>query len=764
MKKIIKTFLVFGVLVNICFGVFALSAPIISSIEVKGNDMIGTEQIVAKIKTRVNQQYNENMVSQDIKRIFSMGYFKDISVETEEVSPSRVKVVFVVKERPVLKDIKIEGAKQVRKSQIEKAINLKEGNFLSLIELKESKEALADLYVKKGFSENAVDYDINLNQETNEAIVVFNIDEGKRLRIKKINVEGNVTFPDKRIIKLIKTRAAGWFFQAGFFKPDVLRDDLERIKDFYKRQGFSDIQADYSKEIDRKKGLIYITLNIEEGVRYLIGQVEIEGIRKVPEEEVEKVVTLGKGDIYSEQKVQMQRIQIQEVFFNKGYIFAQVKPVSYVEPQTKLVNITFQIQENNMNYVRMIDVRGNTKTKDKVIRRELKIKPMSPFDGQKLQRSRQNLQNLGFFQEVNFDTQPTDKPDYQDLVVEVEEAKTGSFSFGGGYSSVDEFIGFVELRQRNFDITNWPYFTGAGQDLSLYLQVGSTTEEYMLSFTEPWIFDKPVSLGFDVYRREHERDDDVGYAYNEERKGARLRLGRRFTDNLKGGINYNFETINISDVEDDASIGLQNEEGENDISSVGLSLTYDKRDNPLSPSQGYIISNSADLAGGYLAGDKDFMRFFSKAGVFFPFPRRSVLELRVRAGIVKEYDDTDEVPIYERFFAGGASTIRGYRERKVGPIDDNDNPIGGEALFVANIEYTYPVGEYLKLATFFDTGNVWADSSDFMSGDLKSSVGLGVRVKTPLGPVSIDYGYPLDREPGEEEREGRFHFNISRGF
>lgn len=742
----------------------------VSSVEVKGNKVISLDKIITKIKTRVNQLYKENVVSEDIKRIFSLGYFNDISVETEEVGLNEVKVVFVVEEKPVVKDIVIEGAERIRKSALRKKIGLKEGDFLSEIELKEASEALKDLYVKKGYSDSFIDYSVEVNEDTNKAKVVFNIDERKRLRIKKISVEGNVSFSDKRILKLIKTKPAGWLFQAGFFKPGVFEDDLKRIQDFYKRKGFTDAEVDYSKDVNREKGLIYITLNIKEGKRYLIGSVDLKGLDNVPEEEVQEVVELKEGDIYSEEKVQEQVAKIQEVAFNRGYIFAQVKPVSFVSPETGMVDLTFEVNENELTYVRMIDIRGNTKTKDKVIRRELKLKPMKTFDGKKLNRSRQNLKNLGFFEEVNFDTEPTDKSNYRDLVVDVKEAKTGSFSFGGGYSSVDEFVGFIEVRQRNFDITNWPYFTGAGQDLKLHLQAGSTSSEYMVSFTEPWLFDNPVSLGFDVYQNEHDRESDVGYGYSEQKRGAKIRLGRRFSDFLRGGVSYNFERIDISDVDSDESEDLEKEVGENDISTLGLSLTYDKRDSALSPHKGYITRNSVDLAGGVIGGDKDFMRAFTDDRVFFPLIHDSVLELRVRAGIVKEYDDSEEVPIYERFFAGGASTIRGYQERKAGPIDSkSDDPVGGDAMFVGNIEYTYPVGDYFKVATFFDIGNVWKESSNFFQTEdgreaLYSGVGLGIRVKTPLGPVKIDYGYPLDKEPGEEDKEPRFHFNVSRGF
>jgi len=748
-----------------CFSHPLQAAPeMVSSIDVEGNKKISKEKIISQIKTRINQPYNENVVSEDIKRIFDLGYFEDISVELKEDEDNKVKVLFIVKEKPILRKLEIQGNRIIKKHKIVRDIEIKEGGFLEEIKLKRARETILDLYSKRGFTHTSVDYNVVLDKDTNEADVYFSIQESKRLRIKRITITGNVTFPDKRILKLMKTRPA-WFFNAGFFKEETFGDDLNRIKDFHKREGFQDVKISHTIDVNKEQGLIYITIEVEEGKRYLIGQVVLEGCGDIPESKIREALVLKSGDIYSEEGIQGQLAKIQEVYFNKGYIFAQIKPLSFVNPQTGFVDITFRIKENELIYVRMVDVRGNTKTKDKVIRRELRIKPGEPFDGERLKRSRENLQNLGFFEEVSFDTEPTDEPTFQDLVVEVKEAKTGSLSFGGGYSSVAEFIGFVELRQRNFDFSNFPYFTGGGQDLSLYLQTGTATEEYMLSFTEPWIFDKPISVGFDAYRRQHERESDVGYGYHEKRTGGRIRLGKRFSDYFSVGTSYNFETVTISDVSINASSALRQEVGENDISSMGFSLSWDHRDNVFSPTKGFLISNVIDVAGGGFGGDKDFIRIYSRFSKYFPLFRGSVFETRLRAGLANAYDDSNSVPIYERFFAGGASTIRGYHERKIGPIDlTSEDPIGGEALFVANLEYTYPLGDFLKLAAFFDTGNVWADCSDFMSGNLKSSIGIGIRVKTPLGPVSVDYGWPLDLEPGEDQKEGRFHFNISRGF
>jgi len=735
----------------------------VSRIEIKGNDKVSTATVISKIKTRAFQPYNENVVNEDVKRLFSLGYFDDIDVETTS-SAEGVVVTFIVTERPVLKDVIIEGERFIREKEILKTIELTEGSFVNEYKIKEAVKKLKNLYYRKGFSQADIFYAIDVDEEKNEADVRITINEERVLKVRGILIEGNKTFRDKRIIGLMKMkRATWWLFRRGIFKQELLEDDIKRIVDFYQIEGFSDVGVDYVTSA-QEKGM-YITITIEEGDRYYTGMVKVEGYEDISLDELETAMTLQEGDIFSQKRLDEEASLLQGLYMDRGYIFAQVRPFSFFNPQTQKVDVTFTIVENNIAYVERIDIRGNSRTKDKVIRRELRIFPGDKFEGQLIKKSRQRLENLGFFEDIRFDTEPGTKPDWQDLIVDVTEAKTGYLSFGGGYSSIDEFVGFVELRQRNFDFKNFKTFTGAGQDLTLFASFGTLTERYQLSFTNPWIFDRPVSFGFDAYQKGHKREEDVGYAYEESVTGGALRLGREFNDRIKGGAAYRLDRVEITDIVEDATQELKDEEGTNDLSSIELNASYDTRDNVFVPTRGIYFLNTAQFTGGLMGGDKDFTKYFSQVSFFVPMFNKSVVELKLRGGWADPFDDTAKVPIYERFFAGGAYTIRGYHERKVGPIDDvTEDPIGGESMFISNIEYTYPVIDFLKVATFFDSGNVWRKNSDFFSGGLKSSIGLGIRVKTPIGPVSVDYGWPLDTEPGEEGKAGRFHFSVSRGF
>ncbi len=330
------------------------------------------------------------------------------------------------------------------------------------------------------------------------------------------------------------------------------------------------------------------------------------------------------------------------------------------------------------------------------------------------------------------------------------------------------------MEQKNFDWRNWPYFTGAGQDLKIRATIGTVSGGFDLSFTEPWLFDYPISFGFDIYKRTHKRDSDVGYGYDEDVTGGDIRIGKELSEYLRGDLVYRIDSIDISNIEETSTNDLKNEEGTNLISSITPSLTYDSRDNVFDTHKGNLLTGSLEFAGGALGGDKNYWKFTGRASHYIPLPRNSALEFRGRIGLADPYGNSDKIPIYERFFAGGAYSIRGYEERSIGPFDPGSkDPLGGTSMLIGNVEYVYPLFGFLKAAVFYDVGNVWEKLGDIGSskdtsnntGGLKSSVGLGFRIKTPIGPIMLDYGIPMDKAPGESGKsKGRFHFSVSNSF
>jgi outer membrane protein insertion porin family len=784
MRRIFFIFFTFFLTLSISLSLFAQEQPaqdqpavsstgpqaqkIVTAIEVIGNKSISTNTIISKLKTRIGSPYQENVVSDDLRRLYLLGFFSDIKIDTRDYKDG-IKLIVTVQERPIIESISFSGIRRLtmKDEKIKEQLKSKEKQYLDYSNLAEDVRVLKKMYEKIGYSEMQIDYKVDLDKEANKAKLQFNVAEGKKVCIKNILVQGNIAFSDRRILKLMKTKRA-WTFNPGVLKEEVLKEDIERLRSFYRRNGYTDVIVDYGvKPAPKKPFLLYVTIVIQEGKKYLVGNITIEGNKDIPEKDIlAKLKEAVPGKVFSQEALKEDVLNIQGLYFDRGYIMAQIQEATSVNPYTGRVDIVYNIAENEIAYVDRIKIRGNVKTKDVVIRRELRLHPGDRFDGEKLRRSKERLQNLGFFEEISYDTEDTAVTNKKDLVVEVKETKTGAFSFGGGYSSVDEFVGFIEIEQKNFDWKNFPYFTGAGQNLKLRASFGTLSSGFDLSFTEPWLFDYPVSFGFDVYKRQHKRDKDVGYGYSEEITGGDLRLGKELSEYLRGDLVYRIDRIDITDITDTATDDLKKEYGKNTISSLTPGFTFDSRDSVFDPKKGDLFTGSLEYAGGLLGGDKDFWKFFSRASHYFSLPRNSSLELRLRAGLGDSYGDSERIPIYERFFAGGAYTIRGYEERSVGPVDAaSKDPLGGESMLIGNIEYSYPLFGFIKLAAFYDTGNVWEKMGNIGQGGFKSSFGLGLRIKTPIGPILLDYGIPLNKAPGEEtKKSGRFHFSASHGF
>lgn len=775
MRKIISSCFLFGTFVVFAVSPVAVAQQtanetavvtekkLVTAVEVKGNKTISLSSILAKIKTRVGQEYNQNVISDDLKRLYNMGYFDDVRVDRQDVE-SGVRVIFEVEEKPIVEKITFSKIRYYRPRHLLRKIRTKDGKFLDEKILRDDVRTIEELYEKKGLTSAAIQVEKQVDELTNKVKVHFVINEGQRVRIKKLVFSGNETYSRKRLMRVIKSRPDG-LFNSGYLKEKVLEEDLQRVKAFYEKEGFIDAKVTQGSE-DLRAGRIKLVLTVEEGKQYFVDDVTVAGNALFTQDQVlGKMVNIGPGKVFSRDRLSLDLAEVRSMYYDEGYIFANIRESMAINPQTGKVGVKLDVYEGDPAYVNKIKIEGNTRTRDIVIRRELRLYPGDKFDGSKLRRSKERLQNLGYFNEIAYDTGDTALPDHKDLIVQVEEAKTGSFNFGGGYSTVDNLVGFAEIEQKNFDFTNWPTFTGGGQDLVFRTETSATRSNFRLSFTEPWVMDYPVSGGFDLYLTEHDRDNDAGYAYDETRKGVKLRAGKELSEYVDSGLYYRLENIEVDNFEDNVSADLLREEGENNLSVVGTTLSRDTRDNVFNPTKGLYLEGGVDVAGGPFAGDKDFYRLTGKGSYNIPLKYDSVLEFRLRTGVMNDYGDSDYVPIFERFFAGGSRTIRGYDERGVGPLDPGTNdPVGGESMVVGNVELTIPLLEFMKLAAFYDTGNVWKDMEDFGTTNLKSGVGLGLRFKTPIGPINLDYGYPLDDEPGEESRSGKFYFSVSRGF
>jgi len=737
----------------------------ITAVRVENNRAISSETVLSKIKTRAGDKFSQDVLNDDLKRLYATEYFTDVSIDVKDEAAG-VAVTFIVEEKAVIEDITFKGNVAFRAPKLKAMMKSKPNEMLNLAILAQDVAEIKDFYVKKGYPLAEVRYEIDVDKQTNKARVTVIVDEKTKVKVTRIDIAGNKAIKTGDIKKVLQTKPA-WWFNPGIFKEDLLQEDVERIKSLYDDLGYLDAEPVPALAYSEDGTRLSIVVNIKEGKQYLAGVIALEGNLVLTEKDVRAKIKMKSGKPFSNRSLREDASAIKELYYNKGYMNVVLDIERNLNQATGNIDIRYTIDGKDPVNVGKIEIRGNTKTREVVIRRELRVYPGERFSGDKIKRSKERIYNLGFFEGVNFDTEPTEDPNVHNMVVTVKETKTGEFSFGGGYSSVDQLIGFAEITQRNFDILNFPTFTGGGQNLTIKAEVGMTRTNFNIGWTDPWIFGYPYSFGFDVYRMSHNQNSDVGWAYDEIRTGGDLRLGKEFNDYIKGMLTYRLEEVKISNLIDNASVDLSREVGSNWISSLMLDLTFDSRDNIYNPQRGWIVNGSIEDAGGAFGGDKDFVKGTFMIAYYYTFLEKINVEVKGRAGLARSYGDSDYVPIYERFFAGGANTIRGYKERQVGPRDPGNNePIGGEAIAIGNMEVTFPLYEkVLKGAVFCDVGNVWSDAGDFLfDSHYKAGAGVGVRVKTPLGPVRVDWGYPLIKNYEDDKGAGEFYFSMSRGF
>ena len=597
-------------------GLSAGGKKVIKAIEVKGNRTISLSTILAKIKSRVGQEYLQGIISDDIKRLYNTGYFSDVHVDKDSYEGG-YKVFFFVTEKPIVEEITFSKLRYYNWQGLLRKLKTKQGKFLDNKSLNDDIRTIVELYSKKGLTQAVVNVEKNLDELTNKVNLHFVINEGERVRIKKIKVEGNITFRYKKILHVIKARAKS-LFNGGYLKEETLEEDMERIKSFYEKEGFIDATATYEYDHINPRYVI-VRIHIQEGKRYYVEDITVSGNKVLTKEEIINAMKEVKtGGIFSREKLTVDLSNIRSVYFDKGYIFATIKDSTSLNPKDGRVEIRLDVQEGELAYINKIKIQGNDRTRDIVIRRELRLYPGDQFDGSKWRRSKERLRNLGYFEDISYDFEDTELPNTKNLIVQVKEAKTGSLSFGGGYSTIDQLVGFIEVEQKNFDFTNWPTFTGGGQQVSLRAEAGSTRYNTRLSFTEPWLFDHPISGGFDAYQTQRDRERDVGFAFDENRTGGDMRFGKQFTEYVSGDITYRRENIKIDNFEDGVSADFLAEEGKNTVSSISVSLGRDTRDSVFNPTRGLFISGTPEVAGGALGGDKDYYRFTTRGSYYVP--------------------------------------------------------------------------------------------------------------------------------------------------
>ncbi|MGV3754228.1 MAG: outer membrane protein assembly factor BamA [Verrucomicrobiota bacterium] len=746
----------------------AQNAPIVKQIEIRhaGPPATSDELIKSNIRVKVGDPLTRTAIDDDVRNLYATGFFYNIRV-AEEPAQDGLKLVYVVMGKLTLTDVRFEGNKEMSLSKLRKKVTSKVGAPLDEQKLFTDAQELKKLYQKSGYQKTEVTYDVIPNEATGRGTVTFKITEAPKIRVDEVTFNGATAFKQKKLRKTIKTRER-WFFSwltgSGTLKDDVFEDDKEKLAEFYRENGYIDFQikdVKFDQVTDRK---VAITFDVFEGRLYKTGNVEIKGNSLFPTEDIMKRLKMTAGANFTPGGLSKDIEAIRDFYGEKGYIDTEVFARKTPNVETGNMDMVYQIEEKDKSFIEKIEIKGNIKTKDKVLRRELAVAPGEVFDMVGVKLSEKRLQGLDYFSKVDARPEPTDVPNRKNLVVGVEEKNTGNFTIGAGFSSVDAVVGFAEVTQGNFDLFNPPYFTGGGQKFRLRTQIGTERQDYQVSFTEPWFLDRKLALGIDIYHR------DLGFlsdVYDQTQTGTKLSLTRALgSDFLIGSVSYTVENIGIK-ITDRAAASptIIEEEGHRLVSKVGASLAYDTRNSSFLPDAGQRTELFTELAGGPFGLDTDYFRVELRSAWYFKgFGEGHVLELSGRTGVVQNYGDSDRVPLFDRWYLGGMYSLRGFDYREVGPKDGNGEPLGGETYWFGSAEYSIPIIDRLRLAAFYDAGMVYASAYRFSQGIYNTgmyndNVGIGFRLNLPIGPLRLDYGIPITSDP-QNGSSGKFQFGV----
>ncbi|UCH00865.1 MAG: outer membrane protein assembly factor BamA [Deltaproteobacteria bacterium] len=720
---------------------------LIDSVHIKGNKRIEIDAILAAIESQNGTPFDPGALDKDLRSIYQMGFFEDIQIDVQD-SPGGKTVTFKVSEKPSIGKIRFNGNKKIDRKDLMDTLGIKKYSILNRKAIKDSIERLRDHYHQKGY------YNVEIRESiedlpNNEVAIIYQIKEGGKVNIREIKFVGNVNVNDDDLKDVMKTSEKGFFSfvtESGHMDKKELERDMFKIRSFYYNNGYINARVGEPEiSYKRDEGLI-ITININEGHQYAIGKVGIEGDLIKEVDELYQALKITKEKVYNREVIRSDTLSLSEIYSDEGFAFVDVSPEIKEDDKEYKVDIIYRISKGKKVSFERILITGNDKSRDKVIRRELKVIEGGYFSGKNLKRSAQNLHRLGLFDKVEVNTRKGSSDEEMILDIHIEERPTGMFSIGAGYSSVEKAIGMLEISQRNL--------FGLGQSLSAKASISSLSTRYTLSFTEPWLFDRPLTAGIDLYDWEYEYDE-----YTKDSFGGRLKfgfpLGIEFT---RGSVTYTYDDAEISDVLETASQVLRDMVGRNVTSSLTLGVSRDSRDRRFNPRKGSTNSLSVEYAGGILGGDNYFTKYRARSAWFFPFFRDAAFSVQGRWGYVEKRPG-GELPVYEKFFLGGMNTVRGFDYYSISPVDpETGDRIGGEKMMVYNIEFRFPLVKEQGVVgvLFFDAGNVFTKDEDYTFSGIRRSAGAGIRWYSPVGPLRLEWGYNLDQKPGEASSNWEF--------
>lgn len=735
----------------------------IQEVRLQGLERVNEQLVRSKLEVRPGQPFNSRAIARDIRRLYELGFFSNILADMSP-TPEGLVLTYIVQEKRVIQEVKIIGNQRLKDRQIRAVLDWREGDSFVPEAYDDEREAVLNLYQSKGFPNTRVDIIV---QEIGESRVriIYEIDEGGKARIRKIRFEGNDSLSARKLRKVMETKPA-WWFLGGKYDERVFENDLDAIVDYYGNFGHLESAVTGTDfDYDDRGKHVAITIYLDEGAVYTVESLQFAGNTVYDDPEVLRLLKVMEGDVHDKGQVAKDAQLVQRGYEDSGYINANVVPQVTLDREKKTTHVVERIDEDELKYIEEVTITGNTVTRDEVVRREVLLNPGERFDGGLLRASQSRLEGTEFFDTVRF---TKDYENYEDdaynLLVDVEEGKTGFFNFGAGYSTEEKFSGFTELRLNNFDIGNPPSFSGGGQQFRLRLNLGQRRDQYYLAFTDPEVFGYPLLFGFDVFNETYQYTG--GANYTEETSGGQIRFGKilspyvttrlalRYADSEVTGLPwYAWLTEPVEFVEQ--------LEGSTTVSAI-WGISRNTQDSKLDATRGSRHDLQLQFAG--LGGDNHFYKVEHDSIWYWSLDDESkwVLSFRTREGWANEYGSSRSVPLQDRFFAGGTTTVRGYENRDIGPKArsffglGDAQAVGGEARMVQNLELKYKLTEQVRFYTFVDGGGVWESFGDVDLGDMKFAAGLGFGVDVPrMGPIRVDYGIPIN--PDEDQGNGRLH-------
>ncbi|MCX8109974.1 MAG: outer membrane protein assembly factor BamA [Syntrophorhabdaceae bacterium] len=739
MKNLI--FFIIAALFIITLSFNAAGADKIIKLEIIGNDKIDRGYIMNNIKTRENDPYDLEKLREDLKNIYKTGFFSDIQIDVKDTDKGKT-VTFVVIERQTIDAIYISGNEKVKTNDIKEKLKIKTNTVLNTEKIKESIEEIKKLYASKGYYATKVTYEIDYEKEF-DVSVKFIIKEPPQAYVRKIVIKGNKNVKESEIKSMMSTSEKGifsWFTGSGILDEETIDEDRKNIEALYHDKGY--VRAKIGApdiNISKDGKTITITLTIEEGNLYKIDKIDFKGDVIFKKEDLLATIKSKKDNIFRASLYQQDVLTLTDMYQDKGYAFCEITPLTMIDDDIQKVNIDFEIKKNQEIFINRINIIGNTKTLDKVIRRELTFAEGDRFSSKHMKKSRKNLRNTTYFKDTDMKIIKTDEPDKVNIDLTVEEKQTGTLSLGVGYSTYEKVMVTGNISQENF--------FGTGRKVYLSAGIGSVTQEFRLTYVEPRIFDLDLDTSYNIFNYKRIMD-----SFDYKKLGGGFGLSRRLTDDIKGALSYRYEKTQVTNIEDKASVYVKQQFGTRLTSAPSISISKNTIDDIMNPNVGIAADASFEVAGGPFGGDNYFIKSVAAYGQYIPAGFwDSTFFVKGTGGVIRPYGGR-QIPIYEKFYVGGLYSVRGFKYGEAGPVDSEGEIIGGKNQLFFNLEWIFPIYKPagVKGVLFYDAGAGFDDSDGFMLKGMRASAGFGIRWFSPLGPIRLELGFNLFPKRGEK--------------